>query len=260
MTARRAYPNPYLGPVVHLSPSGLEEWESCRRRYRNRHLLGIPAPDDSPGADVGHVTHELLQQVHDAGVCAEPDAVAAIVAAHPRAQPDVHGRFLSAHRNRCPTSADWSRHEAELVRFARHGHPRWLLVGRIDAMWARGSILDVRDYKTGTVRVDRVADSLAAKAQAYLAAPIAAEHGLQLRITYEHLNGEDGPDPWDVEDEDLEAVTAELHAHAAAIAAEETFAGCAHPPTCRWCPYVSCPDRAEVPELATQTMGNQCPR
>jgi hypothetical protein len=240
----RAYPNPYLGPIITLGPSSLEDWLSCRRRYRNRHLLELGDYGGSPSADTGRAVHDLLHRIHEAGLCGDQAAVGALCDAHYPGQAHLLLPYVAEHENRCPSAVDWSLHEHSLARYMRRSNPRWLVTGRIDAVWAHGGILDARDYKTGLAYYERVADDLAARVQAFLLAPLAAEHSLSLRITYEHLNGEPSPDLWDVEDEDVEAARAELHRLATEIAEEENFAGCDNRLVCANCRFQSCTDRA----------------
>lgn len=240
---RRAYPNPYLGPIITLGPSSLDEWISCRRRYRNRYLLDLADGGGSPSADTGRLVHELLHRTHLASVCNDWAAVEALCALHYPGQAQLLLPYVAEHAKRCPPNTEWSLHEHGLARYVRRGSPRWLVTGRIDAIWAHDGMLDVRDYKTGRAHYDRVADDLAARVQAFLLVPLAAQHGLRLRITYEQLNGDPGPDAWEVEDEDVVALRDELHRLVVEIAEEEVFAGCANPLVCANCKYLSCTER-----------------
>ena len=108
----------------------------------------------------------------------------------------------------------------------------FMATGRLDAVWQHDGLLEVRDYKTGSVVTERVADDPRARLQAWLAAPIADRLGLQLRIRYEHLAAEivDDPEPFEPDADDLEAIDEELRVTAAAIqaaAAEHAFPGVA---------------------------------
>jgi RecB family exonuclease len=126
----------------------------------------------------------------------------------------------------------------------------FMATGRLDALWQHDGILDVRDYKTGSVVTERIVEDTRARLQAWLAAPIAERNGLQLRIRYEHLAAEvnDDPEPFEPDADDLEAIEEELRAAAAAIqaaAAAHDFPGVAEPDICRYCRYRSiCPDSA----------------
>jgi hypothetical protein len=97
---------------------------------------------------------------------------------------------------------------------------------------------------------ERVADDPRARLQAWLAAPIAARLGLQLRIRYEHLAPEitDDPLPFEPDDDDLATIEEELRGVAAAIhdaAAAAWFPGVSEHEVCATCRYRSvCPESA----------------
>lgn len=240
----RPYPNPYLGPIITIGPSSLEDWLSCRRRYRNRHLLELGDFGGSSASDTGRAVHDLLHRIHEAGACGDTSAVELLCETHYSGQAHLLLPYVANHVKLCPAGADWSLHEHGLARYIRRTNARWLLTGRIDALWAHGGMLDARDYKTGLSYYERVADDLVARVQAFLLAPLAAKEGLRLRISYEQLNGDLGPDPWEVEDEDVDAIREELHRLATEIAEEEAFTGCENRLVCANCCYVSCTERA----------------
>ena len=56
-------------------------------------------------------------------------------------------------------------------------------------------LLDARDYKTGGLYYERVADVPAAKVQAWVLADAARKRGLRLRLRYEHLSPDVEEDP-----------------------------------------------------------------
>ncbi len=267
----RVAANPWVGPVVALSPSSIEDWQRCRRLYRSKHLLHLPSLDHRQdlSAGVGMEVHRLLELIHAEDCCGDPIATAALVdrekagpgrrspagtaRAAPRPAAGCAGfdaallrGYLARHAARCPgPGSTWSSHEASLVRYHRRP-PRWVLTARIDAVWARDGLLDARDYKTGRRRFERVGDDVVGRLQAWLLAPLAAERGLSLRLSYEHLSLESpgDPDPYEPEDEDLEAIEAEVCAVAAEISSEMNFGGCGNAGTCRRCVYGSiCPER-----------------
>ena len=126
----------------------------------------------------------------------------------------------------------------------------FMATGRLDAVWQHDGLLEVRDYKTGSVVTDRIADDPRARLQAWLAAPIALRLGLQVRVRYEHLAAEilDDPEPFEPDAEDLEAIEEELRVTAAEIhaaAAEPAFPGVAETEVCGFCRYRSiCPESA----------------
>lgn len=241
--------NPHVGAVLPLSVTALERWDRCRRQYLLRDLLAVPAPppptstdDGTAGGDpsFGLAVHRLLEAVHREGVCG--DASRTHELAHqlePAVAPQL-ATLAARHADRCPgTAADWSAHEHGVARFNRRPDPLFMLTGRIDALWAHGGVLAAHDYKTGVPRVQRLGDLLAARVQAWLLAPLAAERGLRIRIVFEHLDASvhDQPDPYEPEDEDLAAIGDELRAIASAIRDETRFAGSGDPDDCRWCAY-----------------------
>ena len=243
--------NPHVGAVLPLSVTALERWDRCRRQYLLRDLLGVPTPpaasaapgeDDATRADpsFGLAVHRLLEAVHREGVCGDAtrtDDLARRI--EPAVAPQL-ATLAARHADRCPgTAADWSAHEYGVARFNRRPDPLFMLTGRIDALWAHGGVLAAHDYKTGVPRVQRLADLQAARVQAWLLAPLAAERGLRIRIVFEHLDTSvhDQPDPYEPEDEDLAAIGDELRTLASAIRDETRFTGSGDPADCGWCAY-----------------------
>jgi hypothetical protein len=124
-------------------------------------------------------------------------------------------------------------------------------------------VLDVRDYKTGARRHDRVADDPRARVQAWVLGREAQHRGLRLQLRYEHLAPEvdEDPEPWEPEADDLAAVDEELRTFAAALWAEERWAGEHDPGVCGPCRYRSlcvdsaAPGRPAWPILAGDPVG-----
>ncbi|HET7653780.1 MAG TPA: PD-(D/E)XK nuclease family protein [Acidimicrobiales bacterium] len=243
--------NPHVGAVLPLSVTALERWDRCRRQYLLRDLLAVAPPvATAPASGEGGATtadptfglavHRLLESVHREGACGDvtrTQDLARVV--EPSVAPQL-ATLAARHADRCPgTAADWSAHEYGAARFNRRPDPLFMLTGRIDALWAHGGVLAAHDYKTGTPRVQRLGDLLAARVQAWLLAPLAAERGLRIRIVFEHLDTSvhDQPDPYEPEDEDLAAIGDELRAIASAIRDETRFTGSGDPADCRWCAY-----------------------
>jgi hypothetical protein len=152
---------------------------------------------------------------------------------------------LARHRIRCPDPAEALGHEITRARFLRHAYAPFMATARFDALWAHDGILDARDYKTGQVWSERVAEDAQARLQAWVLAPLAEQLGLRMRIAFEHLAAE-------VVDE--------------SIRAEATFAGVGDPDVCHRCRYRSiCPDSAvagvpmwpvvEAEDLAEPSLG-----
>jgi hypothetical protein len=233
-----------LPGVVALTPSSLDHWQRCRRRWRNQHVLQIPASDDETPGVHGRQVHALLHLLHRSGPCSEPERIDDVVAAH-GASARVHAELVD-HARRCPPGASSFGHELTRARL----HPRapnFVASARIDAAWIHDGILDVRDYKTGGAWHDRVADDARARLQAWVMAPVAAQLGVRLRVRYEHLATEivDDPEEWDPDADDLAAVEAELVAVVTAMRAESEWAGVGDAEVCRTCRYRSiCPDSA----------------
>jgi hypothetical protein len=242
-----------VGDIVGLSATALERWYRCRRELRNRDLLGLPESNPGPSADVGNLVHSLLRLVHEQGSCQDADFVADVLAAHAVDGTGPISGYVERHRRRCPADPATSRHELELARFHRAPAPMFMATGRLDAVWVHDGILDVRDYKTGGSFVERVGDDPRARLQAWLAEPLAARRGLRVRIRYEHLAAEfdDDPEPFQPDDEELDAIGEELRAVVAAIRAEVEFAGPGDASICLRCSYRGvCPESAVVAEPA----------
>jgi hypothetical protein len=154
---------------------------------------------------------------------------------------------LARHTERCPSPADALAHEMTRARFSHHPTTPFMATARLDALWVHDGLLDARDYKTGQVWSDRVADDAQARLQAWVLAPLAEVHGLQLRVAFEHLNAEvvDDPEPFIPDADDLLAIETELRREVTEIRSEVAFAGVADPDVCHRCSYRSiCPDSA----------------
>jgi len=208
--------------MARLTPSSFERWLRCRRLYLSKDLLGIPASDPGPDTGEGLRVHALLRHIHERGSCQDAAHVEAAVDAHAAGDPGRLLGFVTRHARRCLLDASAIGHEVELARFHRLPGPIFMATGRIDALWAYGGILEARDYKTGMTFVDDVGHDPAARLQAWLIAPIAAERGLQVRVRYEHLAAEvdDDPDPFEPDTHQLAAIEEELRLAADAIRAE----------------------------------------
>ena len=138
-------------------------------------------------------------------------------------------------------------HELDVARFHGKPLPAFMATARIDALWAHDGLLDARDYKTGRVWYERIAEDPRAQVQAWVLAPVATARELRLRLRYEHLAGEvdDDPEPWEPDPDELADIGARLHAAVTAMHAEEAWAGVDDETVCGTCPYRSvCPDSA----------------
>lgn len=243
--------DPLLPQILPLSASALDTWLQCPREYRDRYLLGIPDSDDGASPDHGLLVHDLLRHLHRQGSCRDAANVEEVLAAHGLSDSAQMRGIVERHVRRCPAQADKARHELEFARFHRFPPPMFMVAGRIDAIWVHDGVLDARDYKTGRLDCERVADDRRARLQAWLLAPLAARTGLRLRIQYEFLSTEvsDDPEPFEPDGDDLQAIESELRAVAEAICREKEWRGVADAETCGRCRYRSiCPDSATPSE------------
>jgi len=234
-----------IGEIVPITASALETWQRCRREYRSKHLLGVAPSDDGPSPDFGNVVHGLLRLVHESGSCRDSVHVSEVLAAHGVEGPGPVLACIERHAVRCPSPAESEAHEVELARFHRQPAPMFMATGRIDAVWIHDGLLDARDYKTGRLHHEHLAEDPRARFQAWLLGHQAVRRGLRLRLRYEYLSPEvdDDPEPFEPDDDDLELIERELHARVTEIASEREFVGVADAVVCRWCRYRSiCPD------------------
>jgi len=237
-------PHPYLPDIVSLTPTSVEAWARCPRLFLLGHLLGVPPSDPVPTPDRGQLVHELLRFVHERGTCRDGVHVEETLESHGVAD-DLHRTMFARHAQRCPGDVDIDAHECDVARFHRFPAPMFMANARIDAIWVHDGILDARDYKTGRRWHDRVADDPSAWVQTFVLAPHAQRRGLRLRLRYEYLAPEvvDDPEPFEPDDDDLEAIGEKLHAAVRAMWAPTDWRGCGDAGICRTCRYRSiCPD------------------
>ncbi len=257
--ARRLLPD-----IVSLTPSSYESLLRCPRLFLLGNLLGVPASDPVPTPDRGQLVHELLRFVHERGSCRDEAHVEEILAAHDVAD-DLHRTMFRRHAQRCPSSVDTGAHEKDIARFHRFPAPMFMANARIDALWVHDGILDVRDYKTGKRWHDRVADDPAAQVQAFVLAPHAHRRRLRLQLRYEYLAPEidDDPEPFEPDDDDLDAIATRLHHAVETMWQRDDWKGCGDAAVCRTCRYRSiCTDSAATGEpdwavLALDAAGNE---
>jgi hypothetical protein len=242
-----------LPAVLTLSPTALETWHRCPREWRNHRLLGLPDSDPQHGTSHGLYLHDLLRHVHEHGSCHDPRHVSEVIAANggdARAAEEIQ-----RHAARCPVDAQAIGHESEWVR-VNPSPPVFLASARLDAVWLRDGVLEVRDYKTGQRVIETIQDDPRARLQAWVAAPRALQHDARLRIRYEYLAAEvtEDPEPWEPDDEELAQIDLELRETVAAMraqAASHEWAGVADPDVCGRCRYRSiCPESATPSEPA----------
>lgn len=244
--ARGPRPRDDLRPeILPLTPTALEQFATCGRAWRARHLLRLPPSDGAASPDHGLLVHAVLGAIHRQGRCDDESTVHDVLAGHGLDRDTVVAAHVAAHRRRCPSGATGLGHEHEVARFHRTPLPLFVATARLDAVWVHDGILDVRDYKTGVAHHERVADDPRARLQAWAAAPLAAARGLRVRIRYEHLAPEvlEDPEPFEPDDDDMAAIEEELRAVAARMWSADAFTGVADPAVCGRCRYRSvCPD------------------
>lgn len=239
-----------VGQVLTLSPSAVELWRRCPRAFRARHLLHLPGSDRFADDGVGVRVHRLLEDLHAAGPCTSADAVHAFLAARLRLgdPTDAHvASLVERHVPRCPQGATSVGHEHTLARVEASGWPLVVVTGRLDACWAVGGVLEVRDYKTGRGPSVPLAHDPAAQVQAWLAAPLARSMGLELRLRYELLSpdADDELAPWSPAEEDLDGIGAGLRALTAELGDGWDVQASDAPAVCDRCEYRTvCPVRA----------------
>ena len=234
----------FLPDLLSLAPTSLDTWLRCPREWRNRVLLQLPVSDPIQGTEHGLFLHHLLRFVHDEGSCHDNAHVGEVLAAH--GGDDRTAEEIRRHAERCPRGATALGHEVAWARAAPRP-PVFMATARLDAVWVHDGILEVRDYKTGTLAPHDLRDDPRARLQAWVAAPAAESRGLALRLRYEYLSAEirDDPEPWDPDDDDLAAIDDDLRRIVGAMRTERAFAGVSEEAICRRCGYRSiCPDSA----------------
>ena len=240
-----------LPGILTLTPTSLDTWNTCRRRYLNQHVLGIPESDPTSGSSLGLFVHHILQNIHDSGSCQDDEHVHRVLASE-QAHSDHMFDMIDRHRRRCPTTFEVARHEVWLARSHR-SDTRFVVVARIDALWVHDGLLDARDYKTGRQWHTTIADDPAARAQAWVLDRWANRRDLRLRLRYEYLATEIDDDPlaYEPESEDLATVETELRTVVEAMRHEDQWTVVNDPSVCTNCHYRSiCPDSAAPPRDA----------
>lgn len=249
-------PLPLVGVVVPLSPTTAQRWQRCRREYLLDDVLQLPGLEAEAPAAEGLKVHALLRYVHHHGSCHDRPWLSEVVDSYGGTDSERLRGFIERHARKCPQGATALGHELELARFHREPMPMFMAAARIDAVWEYDGVLDARDYKTGGPNIERVGDDLAARVQAFLLAPLAAERGLRLRLRYELLSPEadEDPDVFEPDAEQLAAIEEELRATVGDIRAERHFRGVSEPAVCGRCTF-----RSICVDSATRTPGAATP-
>jgi hypothetical protein len=248
-----------LPDIVSITPTNYDDFVQCERRFLNRHLLGLPESDAGAPNETGLLAHDMLRSIHAGGSCRDAAHVADVLAGH--AADDDHVRQLvERHAQRCPSDETTrGAHELTMARFHRQPQPMFMATARIDAVWIHDGLLDARDYKTGRLWHERVADVPAAKVQAFVLDEAARKRGLQLRLRYEYLSADvtEDPDAWEPDPDDMLAIEEELRSVVERMRGNE-WNGVADAAVCSHCSYRSiCRDSAARgeptwPVLATE--------
>ena len=236
-----------LPGILHVTPTSLDTWRRCPREWRDHQLFGIPASDTDPGGVHGQQLHDALHMIHVEGSCHDLEHVGDVLVRRGLDHDDRLWGEIERHTARCPSPADVVGHELTRARFSPDPMTPFMATARIDALWAHDGLLDARDYKSGQVWSDRVADDKQARLQAWVLAPLAEGRGLRLRVSFEHLASEvvDDPEPFEPDADDLLAIEADLRREVATIRGTTEFAGVADPEVCVRCRYRSiCPESA----------------
>lgn len=249
-----------LPDIVSITPSNFDDFVQCERRYLNRHLFGIPASDPGAPNETGLLVHDMLRTIHAGGSCHDAAYVTDVLAGH-GADNDHVRQLVERHAQRCPADDTTSAaHEQTLARFHRQPQPMFMATARIDAIWVHDGVLDARDYKTGRLWYDRVADVPAAKVQAFVLDQAARKRGLRLRLRYEYLSADvpDDPDAWEPDSDDMEAVEEELRSVVERMRANDDWKGVADAALCSHCAYRSiCRDSAARGEPAWPVLATE---
>ena len=241
-----------LPQIVRLTPSSYADFLWCRRLYFTGNLLRVPPSDTGRSSDQGLLVHGILEQLHRTGRCNDNAHVSATLAAADADTPQMRA-FIGRHARRCPSEVDREAHEIDRVRLFRDRKPMFLASARVDAVWVHDGLLDVRDYKTGSLFYSRLADDPRARVQAWVMARDAQRRGLRLQLRYEYLQPEidEDPEPWEPGDDDLDTITEELCSAVTAMWETDDWRGVRDADVCRTCRYRSiCRDSAARGEPA----------
>ena len=162
-----------LPGILHVTPTGLDTWRRCPREWRDHQLFGIPASDTDPGGVHGQQLHDALHMIHVEGSCHDVEHVGDVLVRRGLDHDDRLWGEIERHGTRCPSPAEAIGHEITRARFSSHPTTPFMATARLDALWVHDGLLDARDFKSGQVWSDRVADDKQARLQAWILAPLA---------------------------------------------------------------------------------------
>lgn len=235
-----------LPGILHVTPTGLDTWRRCPREWRNQ-LFVVPDSDTHPGGVHGQQLHDALHMIHVEGSCHDVEHVGDVLVRRGLDHDDRLWGEIERHTTRCPSPTEAVGHEITRARFSSHPTAPFMATARLDALWVHDGLLDARDFKSGQVWSERVADDKQARLQAWILAPLADARGLRLRISFEHLAAEvvDDPEPFEPDADDLFAIEDDVRREVVEIRSMSEYVGIADPDVCRRCRYRSiCPDSA----------------
>jgi hypothetical protein len=236
-----------LPGILSVTPTGLDTWRRCAREWRDNQLFGIPASDTDPGGVHGQQLHDALHMIHVEGSCHDLEHVGDVLVRRGLDHDDRLWGEIERHTMRCPSPTEAVGHETTRARFSPHPTTPFMATARIDALWVHDGLLDARDFKSGKVWSERVADDKQARLQAWILAPLAESRGLRLRVAFEHLAADvvDDPEPFEPDADDLLAIEDDLRREVTEIRSTTDFVGVTDPEVCVRCRYRSiCPDSA----------------
>ncbi len=267
--ARRA--QKFVPDIVALSPTSIETWTKCERRYLLRHVLGIPPSDTGISNDEGLRLHAVLRYLHERRNCQDNDVVREVLTDHD-CDTDAMRTMIARHRDRCPTAHAGhrfgngigsetgngaevdlvGRHEIERARYHHRPVPMFIASARLDAVWVHDGLFEVRDYKSGGLAPMELQDDPRAWVQAWVFAPRALHEGARLQLRYEYLAPEvrDDPEPWEPDDDDLIMVEERLRQTVVSIH-DSSFAGVSDVAVCTRCQYRSICSQSAAPGVPT---------
>ena len=112
----------------------------------------------------------------------------------------------------------------------------FMATARIDAVWVHDGLLDARDYKTGRLWHDRVADvpgreGAGVRARAGRAQRAASGCGCATSTCSADVD--DDPEPWEPDADDLAAIEEELRAAVERMRTHDDWTGVADDDVCR---------------------------
>jgi hypothetical protein len=232
-----------LPGILHVTPTGSTPGAGARASGAITQLFGIPASDTDPAVCTASTARRTAHDPRE-GSCHDVEHVGDVLVRRGLDHDDRLWGEIERHTTRCPSPTEAIGHEITRARFSSHPTAPFMATARLDALWVHDGLLDARDFKSGQVWSERVADDKQARLQAWILAPLADARGLRLRISFEHLAAEvvDDPEPFEPDADDLLAIEEDVRREVAEIRSMSEYVGIADPDVCRRCRYRSiCP-------------------